>query len=233
MFQFKQFKINQDQCAMKVCTDSCIMGAYTDIADAKTVLDIGTGTGLLTLMLAQRFQTQFTAIEIDDLAYHQAQYNFNQSPWKTNISLQHGDIKQFALTAPSTFDYILCNPPFYSNALKSPNKQKNLAYHNDQLSQTQLLDCVKKLLLPSGKFSVLLPIPEAVLLQQKAVAAGMFLIDSLAIQHNANKAAFRRIDTYAFIPTIKHNSQQLIIRNANNEYSKDFTTLLKDYYLAF
>jgi tRNA1Val (adenine37-N6)-methyltransferase len=209
------------------------MGAYLSVGEAQHVLDIGTGTGLLTLMLAQRFQTQFTAIEIDDLAYQQAQYNFQQSPWKTNITIKHEDINQFALNASTTFDYIICNPPFYSNALKSPDKQKNLAHHNDHLSQTQLLDCVKKLLTPTGKFSLLLPVPEALLFQQKAILAGLFLIDSLAIQHNANKTAFRRIDTYSLSPTPTHSHQQLVIRDENNAYSTAFIALLKDYYLAF
>ena len=233
MFQFKQFKINQDQCAMKVCTDSCIMGAYTDIADAKTVLDIGTGTGLLTLMLAQRSKALFTAIEMDEQAIKQAAENIHESPWEDRINLYHQDINQFAVTSEVQFDHIICNPPFYSNSLKSPDAQKNKAHHGVSLTQEQLLFCINKLLHQQGKFTLLLPVAEAVGFQYKAEIQGYYLIDSLEIAHNSNKKPFRRIDTYEAAVSIKPETKKLVIKDCQNNYTENFQSLLKEYYLPF
>lgn len=233
MFQFKQFTILQDQCAMKVCTDSCIMGAYLNLENATKVLDIGTGTGLLTLMLAQRFQnTNFTAIEIDESAYNQANKNFENSPWNNRISIENIDINDFKNEVNSKFDYIICNPPFYNNSLKSPNIQKNTAHHEGTLTQEQLINVVLNLLNPEGKFSILLPVFEAEMFEKKALSNGLFKVDYLEVAHNEQKPIFRRIDTYSY-KNNKTNFSKLNIKNTDNEYSNSFIEILKDYYLIF
>ena len=233
MFQFKQFTIEQDQCAMKVCTDSCIMGAYLDLNNAQKVLDIGTGTGLLTLMLAQRHEVKFTALEIDKQAFTQAKNNFTNSKWRDHITLIHQDINQYAsLVNSPQFDYIVCNPPFYENSLKSPNQQKNIVHHEGSLTQSQLLTCIKILLKTTGRFSVLLPIHEATIFEKKASDSDLYLYDSLTIAHHSKKIPFRRIDSYQFTPTTPSN-KNLIIKDLSNNYTPEFRHLLQDYYLIF
>ncbi len=157
---------------MKVCTDACLFGAL--VADqvktkaSTNILDIGTGTGLLSLMLAQRVPALIDAVEIDEAAYQQAKENFEQSPWKERLSIFNTDILKF--DAGKKYDCIISNPPFFENDLKSSDKNKNAAKHDTTLTLEQLLQTVQKLLNEDGSFAVLLPyhrIEECILLAEK------------------------------------------------------------------
>ena len=230
MFQFKLFTILQDQCAMKVCTDSCILGAYIIPNKAQNILDIGTGTGLLSLMLAQKTKSQITAIEIDENAFKQAKITFENSNWSNQINLIHVDINEFTKKSDSKYDLIICNPPFYVNSLKANNDKTNLAYHSTSLTQEELLESVLNLLDKSGQFTLLLPVQEALQFQEKAFLKKLYLKSSLIVSHNSNKKPFRRVDTYSFEnSTTEQNT--LIIRNSDNSYTNEFIQLLKPYYL--
>jgi tRNA1Val (adenine37-N6)-methyltransferase len=135
-FQFKQFIIHQDRCAMKVTTDACLFGAWVakevggQKSEVETILDIGTGTGLLSLMLAQKTNATIDSVEIDEAAAEQAQENANASLWKDRIFVMPGDAKDMAYTFCKNFDIIISNPPFYENELTSSDHQKNLAHHH-------------------------------------------------------------------------------------------------------
>jgi tRNA1Val (adenine37-N6)-methyltransferase len=173
MFQFKQFTIHQDQCAMKVSTDACILGAWVDVAQAENILDIGAGTGLLSLMMAQRSTACIDAVELDTPAFEQAKSNIAESNWGDRVEVFLGKIQDFS--SDKKYDYIVSNPPFYQNHLKSEKVQKNQAHHTETLSFEELLDSVLRLRTTSGKFAVLLPAYEAKVLEDLAVSKGFFL----------------------------------------------------------
>ncbi|MEM8894752.1 MAG: methyltransferase [Bacteroidota bacterium] len=138
-FDFKQFRVDQGQSGMKVTTEGCILGAWARFNQPKRILDIGTGTGLLSLMLAQRYPTGIIdAVELDEKAAQQAKQNFRKSPWSSKLTAHHCCIKDFEAVNGRCYDLIICNPPFFKNDLKSTNSQKAKAIHNDNLSQSLL-----------------------------------------------------------------------------------------------
>lgn len=231
-FQFKQFAIEQDRCAMKVCTDACVLGAYADVRQATKILDIGTGTGLLALMVAQRSQAQIDAVEINPDAFGQAKENVQKSPFAERIRLFCTSIQDFAAENSAQYDVIISNPPFFSNHLHSPFAANNTALHSNALSFDELIAVVSHLLLPDGKFIVLLPVYEAGLLAAKAVQAEMFSETTLALRHSSSKKAFRLIQTFSFGQK-KPEEKELIIYDPGHRYSDEFAGLLKDYYLIF
>ena len=159
-FHFKQFSIQQDACAMKVSLDACLFGALCQVEHAKSVLDIGTGTGLLALMTAQRSNAHIDAIELDEKAAQQAHENVEKSPFLSHINVLHKNILQFS--ASHKYDVIVCNPPFFSDHLKGPNQKRNLARHNDHLSFSQLSQCLSQNLHTDGRAWILLPCSESV-----------------------------------------------------------------------
>jgi tRNA1Val (adenine37-N6)-methyltransferase len=236
-FQFKQFIIQQANCAMKVCTDSCILGAYTQVSDNQRVMDIGTGTGLLALMLAQRVQAQIYAIEIDLGAYQQAVENVANSPWAKQIKVYRQAIQDFARQFPEVqYDLIITNPPFFKNNWKSSNIAKNLAMHSESLSFADLLAVVRQFLSPKGSFWVLLPEYEAEVLAKKALQYDLQTQQKLLIYNRPETPVFRVIQELKFTEQILANqviSKELFIRDKQNEYTPEFRELLKDYYLIF
>jgi tRNA1Val (adenine37-N6)-methyltransferase len=156
-FKFKQFTIHQDKCAMKVSTDACIFGAEILLNNnAQNILDIGAGTGLLSLMQAQKKeQLKITAIEINEDAYLQAKQNFEDSKFANQIQIVKADIIKYE--SAQKFDVIICNPPFFENDLKTVNKALNDAKHSDALSLSQLINCIKNLLNNDGEAFLILP----------------------------------------------------------------------------
>jgi tRNA1Val (adenine37-N6)-methyltransferase len=157
-FQFKQFTIHQDRSAMKVSTDACIFGAWiagicASFPSSATALDIGSGTGLLSLMVAQKFSGVITAVEVDPSAASQASENFLASPWASRLTLVAADVRAFT----GSYDVVFSNPPFFEHDLRGPSAERNQARHDDTLGFTSLLASVRRLLAPSGVFGVLIP----------------------------------------------------------------------------
>lgn len=223
---------------MKVCTDACISGAYTDVTNAQKILDIGTGTGLLSMMLAQRSKAMIDAVEIDNDAYTQAQSNIAESPFADRISLFHQPIQTFSQqntgSEKAHYDLIISNPPFYQHSLRSPDKQTNKALHATTLTFDELLDAVINLLGPKGRFVVLLPPFEARQLAEVAQKKGLYLSDQLLIQHNPQKAVFRHILSFGKTPVSAYTEDTLVIHEKNSTvYSDKFRQLLSDYYTIF
>lgn len=238
-FQFKQFIVHQDRCAMKVTTDACLFGAWavkeagSQRPEAGAVLDIGTGTGLLSLMLAQKTDAHFDAIEIDKDAAGQAAENVAVSPWKERIHIIRGDIKELSATLPGKYDIIISNPPFYENELSSENSRKNIAHHSGGLLLHELLTAIQLLLDSEGVFYILLPykrMNEASPLFQKHRLAitNMFLVRQ-STQHDYFRVfiAGTHIIKSKEIPA----RNEIAVWNEKNQYTKEFTGLLKDYYL--
>jgi tRNA1Val (adenine37-N6)-methyltransferase len=233
-FQFKQFTIYQDRCGLKVSTDSCILGAWAaaQLADQtftiKSVLDIGAGSGLLMLMLAQKFPGKINGIEIEQASYEQALENIHASPWKDRLNLFYNDASLFQ--QPHQYDYIVSNPPFYEGDLKSDKYKNNLAKHDDGLTLANLLDIADINLTANGKLAILLPYHRMQYAEQIAPSANLFVTHRLLIRPTAAHAYFRSILLLGReLQTITTNV--LTIKESNDEYTADFINLLKDYYL--
>ncbi|WP_276501731.1 tRNA1(Val) (adenine(37)-N6)-methyltransferase [Terrimonas pollutisoli] len=237
-FQFKQFMVHQDRCAMKVTTDGCLFGAWvaeqvkSENKEVTKLLDIGAGTGLLSLMVAQANSAiKLDAIEIDKDAFEQAKENIANSPWNSRISVFHGDAKEFS--SPYLYDVIISNPPFYEKELKSENSKKNKAHHDEGLLLDDLLSIIKKNLAPGGEFYLLLPY------KRKEAIDIAFAKNELAISHitfvrQSTQHHYFRIMISGKYPANKEGlstTTELTIRNEKQEYMPEFIQLLKNYYL--
>ncbi|HEX8460401.1 MAG TPA: methyltransferase [Segetibacter sp.] len=231
-FQFKQFTVSQEKAAMKVCTDACLFGAVVASAiekneQIKTVLDIGTGTGLLSLMLAQKSTAMIDAVEIDPDAEEQAFKNFEKSPFQNRLTLIKSDIKEIEIK--KNYDLVISNPPFFNNDLKTNNKQKNIALHGEVLSLEDLLKVVIQLLKTGGIFWVLLPFHRAGFFIDVAHSHGLFLTDEVLVKQTEKHSYFRAILSFRQVKTTIKQSE--IIIKKEGSYSEEFIELLKDYYL--
>ncbi len=228
-FQFKQFVIHQDQCSMKVSEIACIQGAWTEVpSETKTVLDIGCGTGLLSLMLAQRYpQIELTALEIDQEAYLQAIENFKQSIFHNRIHAIHTDIKTF--TSTTSFDFIITNPPFFENQLEATHEKKNIAWHSHHLKLNELVEAINRHLKPTGQFSILFPYDRKNELDVACRKLKFYPSHYLFIRHSENHALKYFIGIYSRQHTAT-KTETLSIKS-NQTYSEMMKELMQDYYL--
>ncbi|MFD2572001.1 tRNA1(Val) (adenine(37)-N6)-methyltransferase [Spirosoma soli] len=239
MFRFKQFTIQQDQTAMKVCTDACVLGAYANVS-GKRLLDIGTGTSLLALMAAQRNPSlHVDAVEVDESAFQQASANVAKSPFADRVTIFHSRIQDFTLTPEGRengsrgYDRILTNPPFYTNHLRSPDAAVNRALHTDELPFSELIESVVRLLQPDGQWWVLLPPYEAGKLASMAEFQGLKIFQRLQLRHHANKPIFRVITGFSMVATGVTNDVLDIYEPDGRTYTSAFRALLRDFYLLF
>lgn len=233
MFRFKQFTIIQENAAMKVCTDACLFGALIEAGDQKKILDIGTGTGLLALMLAQKNrESEIVAVEIDRNAVSDATANFHNSPYSLQIQLVADSIQAFSENEHGKFNCIVSNPPFFQNNLKSSDLSKNNALHNQSLSLPELAQIIAKLLEKDGKTWILLPPYEMTIFQELTMKDGLFLQKEYCVKHNPEKEIFRKIGCFGF-ENFEPMETETIHIYENEVYSTRFAQLLKDYYLIF
>jgi len=233
-FQFKQFLIKQAQCAMKVCTDACLFGAWVANSlqfAAQSFLDIGTGTGLLALMFAQKnSDAVIDAVEIDEAAAQQAKENFDNSPWEERLNVYHTSIRQFINSTQNKYDVIICNPPFFENDLKSENKQRNLALHSDALSLEELISVVDELLKEEGNFFCLLPYHRTKYFEELLLKYKLCVKEKVFIKQTPKHNYFRTIFFVNRLAAAPAESE-IIIMNEKSEYTKEFREKLRDYYL--
>ncbi len=240
-FQFKQFTIQQQHCAMKVCTDACLFGAWAVESlelkaqslklKAQKILDIGTGTGLLSLMLAQKFtDVLIDAVEMDEAAAMQAAANFQASPWKERLKVYNTIIQQFNQSTNQHYNFIICNPPFFDNDLKSIDAQRNLALHSEALSLEELIIAIDNNLKADGNFAVLLPYHRTKYFEELAAAKNFHLAEKMLVKQTPKHGYFRSMLLFGREPfaTVE---KEIIIKNESNAYTNEFATLLKDYYL--
>jgi tRNA1Val (adenine37-N6)-methyltransferase len=236
-FKFRQFKIDQDKCAMKVCTDACLFGALVanSMLSSSTTnndlqcLDIGTGTGLLSLMIAQKNQAIKTdAIEIDKSAAEQAGENIAASPWADRIQVFNEDILHFM--PGKQYDYIFSNPPFFENDLKTAVDAKNKARHDTSMSLLDLLSVAVNLLAPAGTFAVLLPWSRVAYFTAAAKKTGLHLSQQVLVKQSGKHDFFRGI---LFLKREETETMysEIIIKDADQMYTPAFAEALKDYYL--
>ncbi len=220
---------------MKVCTDTCLFGAWVaekmknEKVKIKNILDIGTGTGLLSLMLAQKLNAKIDAVEIDEQAALQAKENFEASEWNKQLSVFNTPIQQFNSTV--TYDLIISNPPFFEESLRSSNHQKNLAKHSCGLSYNELVDVVRKLLNHEGRFTILLPHAEFGKFEIIAKEKQFYLVHRTDIQQTPSHCFFRTMGIFKKEFFRQAIYETLTIKDEQNCYTTCFTKLLETYYL--
>lgn len=232
-FQFKKFTVWHDRCAMKVGTDGVLLGAWTAVDGAKRLLDIGTGTGLVALMLAQRssLEARITAIEIDSSAADQASENVSCSPWVDRIEVRHQDIKNCVVA--EKFDVIVSNPPYYKHALRCPDEQRNAARHDGCLTYDQLLQAVSMLLDAKGEFTVVIPMDAAEEFRTIASRYGLLPIRLLRVLTKPGVSPKRILMTFAFESVDRGvlEEKELLIEESRHCYSAEYIALTKAFYL--
>lgn len=231
VFYFKQFHIHQDRCAMKVGTDGILLGAWAEVHGAKRLLDFGTGTGLLALMLAQRTtsESQIVAVELEESAFLQAKENIETSPWSKRIQICHQDILEFSQNCQDKFDVIVANPPYFKPALKCKNAQRELARYTTHQCHLDWLNAAERCLNPEGKIHFILPFEEGKKLQKQTALS---CLRACEIITRAGKSPQRLLLTFSQNPMDIQESQ-LIIYDEQNQYTPEFIELTKDFYLKF
>jgi tRNA1Val (adenine37-N6)-methyltransferase len=229
MFKFKQFTVKQDRSAMKVCTDSCLFGALINAEGTETALDIGTGTGLLSLMVAQRYPRLYIdAVEIDQDAAVEALENIGESPFKSRIQVKCSPVQSFE--PEKRYDIIFCNPPFYENRLASPDPKKKIAHHAAALNFEELSTACERLIKKDGKLWLLLPPYE---MQQFRTAHPQWqVVERITVRHRAEKPIFREINCLSLTTHSISTTTEYIIYETEN-YSSNFVSALRDYYIIF
>ena len=221
---------------MKVCTDACLFGAWAaadaQMQSAKKILDIGSGTGLLSLMLAQQSAAHITAIEIEDGAFEQTKTNFDLCPWKDRLNAIHSSIQTYASNnKQNLFDCIITNPPFYEGDLTSPDSTKNLAAHSTALPWDELVKSVANLLQENGAWYVLVPTLRAYTMQKLALNDGLQLSEECLMYNDAKHLPIRAMLKFVKQKEAVIQRKKIIIKNADQSYTAEFSNYLKDYYL--
>lgn len=236
-FQFKQFRIDQARSAMKVTTDACLFGAWLAecLKDRSGLaLDIGTGTALLSLMLAQKSAMMIDAVEIDEGAAEEARHNANNSPFSMRIRLEPGNILADNIFSMKKYDVVFSNPPFYENDLPSPNSTRNLAWHQQSLPLDALLQQIKHRMQPQGEFFLLLPARSWQRLPSRLAFQNLQLTELIRIRQTPKHSPFRLLlrGTHSTSSINGILEKEWMIRDESNQYSPEFMSLLKEYYLA-
>lgn len=227
-FSFKRFTVYHDKCAMKVGTDGVLLGAWTHVDTSQRILDIGTGSGLVALMLAQRCEASITAIDIDSEAVEQAQININASDWKERMEVYHTDLCKFS--PEHLFDTIVSNPPYFVDSLKCSDIQRNTARHNDTLTSEQLFGNVSRMLCEEGEFSLVLPFEQTESAISIGEKYGLYptrhtrVITRPGLPPKRSLLAFKK-HPEEYIP------QDLVIELERHVYSKEYIALTKEFYL--
>ncbi len=230
-FQFKKFSIQQKSTAMKVGTDGVLLGAWSNISE-ENILDIGTGTGLIAIMLAQKTENSIIdAVELEVEAYKEAQQNIKNSKWANRITANNCAIQNY--TTDKKYDLIISNPPFFTASTKAPNSDRNSARHTDDLSFKDLIEAVVKLLKLNGTLSLILPVTEAEHFIDLAKQKQLFLYRKCIVKPNPTKPAKRTLMEFSFSPNDVIQEELTIETETRHQYTKEYISLTKDFYLKF
>jgi tRNA1Val (adenine37-N6)-methyltransferase len=232
-FQFKQFAVEQDRCAMKIGTDGVLLGAWTPITNNPfSVLDIGTGTGIIALMLAQRSNAeQIDALEIDEEAYEQSVENFENSPWSDRLFCFHAGLDEFVDEPEDEYDLIVSNPPFYSEDYKTENKQRDLARFQDAMPFEDLVEAADLLLSENGVFSVIIPFKEEDRFLAIAKEYELYPTKITRVKGTATSEIKRSLLAFSRKETIGFPIDELTIETARHIYTPEYFELTKEFYL--
>lgn len=233
MFQFKQFNVNQDRCAMKIGTDAVLLGAWCPINNNPfSILDIGAGTGILSLMLAQRSNAQqIDAVEIDENAYEQCVENFEASHWGDRLFCYHASLNDFINEPEDQYDIIISNPPFYSEDYKTDNSQRDLARFQDALPFEELVKATTLLLSENGIFTVIIPFKEENRLLNLCAQAELFPIKMTRVKGTPTGPIIRSLIAFKRYELPVLSANELVIESSRHVYTEAYTKLTRDFYL--
>ncbi len=248
-FSFKQFVVSQDRSAMRVGTDGVLLGAWCDLdpstetsflkEEGRTlwrILDVGTGTGVIALMVAQRMQwAHIDAIEPDEGSYLDAAQNFARSPWSDRLQLFRTTLQEYVIEVRGRllYDRIISNPPYFIDSLKSPDPSRNVGRHTTTLSYGDLIDGVLDLLAEQGLFAVILPIPEGLVFERMALTRGLYVVRKLQVQTKPNVPTKRVLMEFARYQAPVQVETLVMESSDPQKYSEAYMTLTRDFYLKF
>ena len=233
-FRFKSFVIEQEDCSMKVGTDGVLLGAWVSCSRHKEILDIGCGTGLIAIMLAQRTkESRITGIEINELAFNEASRNMTNAPWAKRLHPLLGSIQDFAKTSDQQFDLVVSNPPFFTGGTFTDQDERNIARHTIRLPHGDLILSVRRLLKKEGTFALILPYMEGLRFMELAERSQLFVHRITEVLPKASLAINRLMIEFGWEKRPAPLPEQLVIREEDNSYTKAYKELTKDFYLKF
>ena len=231
MFRFKQFTVAQDKCAMKVNTDGVLLGSWTEVSEAQSILDIGTGTGVIALMMAQKNnEAIIDAIDIDKDAWTQAKENFEQSPWNERVNAVHSSLQELSLG--KKYDLIISNPPYFIDDYKTENHQKNIAKHSIALTYQELLKGINRLVTETGKAFLVIPVFNLQLIETIAGRENLYITNLTEVTAVAGK------NSYLALIELRRKKEEyvkafLVIQEEQGSFTEEYKQLTKDFYLKF
>lgn len=237
-FNFKQFKIEQDRCAMKVGTDGVLLGAWADVSGAHTVLDVGSGTGVIAIMIAQRTaqseNVQVHAVEIDEAAYSQSKENMAESPFAERLQVFNDSIQNFAKASPRQYDLIVSNPPFFTGGTFSSNQDKTNVRHTVKLPHSDLLNATRQLLAKDGRFCVILPLIEGLRFIEIAQTYGFHCTKKTEVHTLTNKPIERLLLQFEFnAQTTIYDNIVILNSDTRNDYTDTYKALTSEFFTIF
>ncbi|MFN8240313.1 MAG: methyltransferase [Bacteroidales bacterium] len=230
-FRFRQFTVNQGRAAFKVGTDSVLLGALANLPAEGRILDVGTGTGLLALMAAQRTKSSIVAIEPHHDSFEQARFNTRSSPWAERITLKEMTFQDFAREEHERFNCIISNPPYFRNSLKNEDRSKSFTRHDDSLPAKELLSGSVKLLDETGSLQVILPYTEGTLFIAEAAGFGLYCNRIIKIKGTPAGNVKRLILGFHKTRSNMHESFLIIERGTRQDYTNEYREATKDFYL--
>ncbi|MEM9078517.1 MAG: methyltransferase [Bacteroidota bacterium] len=231
-FKFKHFTVHQDKCAMKIGTDGVLLGAWTSLEhNPDSILDIGAGTGIIALQMAQRSTTELIdAIELEEGAYEQCVDNFEQSPWGDRLFCYHAGLDEFVDEIDEKYDLIVSNPPFYDEDVSSGDASRDIARQNQSLPFEELIEGAAKLLQDNGLFSVIIPFKSEESFVIKAKNSGLFPNRITRVRGNSSSDTKRSLMQFGF-HSVTPKVDELVIEIARHQYTDEYIALTKDFYL--
>jgi tRNA1Val (adenine37-N6)-methyltransferase len=232
-FKFKQFTLTDNRSAMKLSTDAVLLGAFAGLAGARHVLDVGTGSGIVALMVAQRCPAMVTGIDIDGPSIEDARENFGKSPWSHRLKAEHQSLQEFSQAPGQKFDVVVSNPPFFSNSQRSPVRVRNLSRHDIHLSLTAMIPLITNVLQPGGSCSFIIPADKGALFDQIANNNGLGLLRKTSVFPKASRAANRLLLEYRHDRWGGHEEETLVIRGENGNFTEEYRNYTRDFYLNF
>ena len=232
IFHLKPFSLSHHESTMKVGTDAMILGLWTDVSNAKTILEVGAGCGIISLLIASRSKAFIDAVELDKASFIEAERNFNRSPYFYRLNIFRADFNEFANQTTKNYDLIISNPPFFINDMRPEDARRKTARHGDLLSFEQLSDKAAKLLSPKGKMSIVLPYDESRLFLKSALENKLHLQKQLLIfpkrGHQPNRANLQ----LGFDKPENKHTDQFTIREDNGTFTSQYVQFFKDYYIG-